>query len=185
MSDRTCLIDGCDRPPRARGWCKPHWERWRKHGSTGPTHIGHRGSAPVGDCAFSECDRPAAKRGWCATHYQQWRTTGEVQAIKPERMPVVTYLAAHLRLVSDFGSARTHACVDCGGRAHDWSYDHRDPNELTCPKTGRRYSLDESRYQPRCRSCHRLFDYRFRDAGELTAPLPQRTPPWDDEEEQA
>lgn len=27
-----CSIDGCDRPVDARGWCKAHWQRWRRHG---------------------------------------------------------------------------------------------------------------------------------------------------------
>lgn len=33
MSDRTCGVVGCDRPARARGWCKNHWQNWRRHGS--------------------------------------------------------------------------------------------------------------------------------------------------------
>lgn len=28
----TCTIDGCERPHLARGWCHPHYERWRKTG---------------------------------------------------------------------------------------------------------------------------------------------------------
>lgn len=32
MSDRTCSIDGCEKPSRARGWCNRHWMRWRRHG---------------------------------------------------------------------------------------------------------------------------------------------------------
>lgn len=32
MSDRTCSVDGCDSPPKARGWCSAHYQRWRIHG---------------------------------------------------------------------------------------------------------------------------------------------------------
>ena len=32
MTDRTCLIDDCDRKVRSRGWCSKHWQRWYKHG---------------------------------------------------------------------------------------------------------------------------------------------------------
>lgn len=28
----TCSIDGCDSPPRARGWCNKHYYRWRRLG---------------------------------------------------------------------------------------------------------------------------------------------------------
>ena len=28
MSKRTCSIDGCERPFRARGWCASHYNRW-------------------------------------------------------------------------------------------------------------------------------------------------------------
>ena len=29
---RTCSIDGCDKPHRARGWCSRHWTHWRRYG---------------------------------------------------------------------------------------------------------------------------------------------------------
>jgi hypothetical protein len=32
MADRTCSIQGCDKPPHARGWCKKHHTRWWRHG---------------------------------------------------------------------------------------------------------------------------------------------------------
>lgn len=31
---RTCSIEGCARPHRARGWCSTHWLRWSKTGTT-------------------------------------------------------------------------------------------------------------------------------------------------------
>ena len=30
--DRTCSIDGCEEPHRARGWCTTHHQAWVKHG---------------------------------------------------------------------------------------------------------------------------------------------------------
>ncbi len=33
MAKRTCSVEGCDRPSRARGWCSPHYYRWKKSGS--------------------------------------------------------------------------------------------------------------------------------------------------------
>ena len=33
MANRTCSVDGCERPSRKRGWCEMHYQRWRKNGS--------------------------------------------------------------------------------------------------------------------------------------------------------
>lgn len=32
MAERTCTIEGCDRPHRARGWCNAHYWQWSKRG---------------------------------------------------------------------------------------------------------------------------------------------------------
>jgi hypothetical protein len=35
-----CSIDGCDQPVKARGWCNPHYGRWKRYGSpTGGNRI--------------------------------------------------------------------------------------------------------------------------------------------------
>lgn len=31
-SKGVCAIEECERPQMARGWCQPHWKRWRKYG---------------------------------------------------------------------------------------------------------------------------------------------------------
>lgn len=33
MPDRTCSIDGCTKPPKNRGWCGGHYQRWWKYGN--------------------------------------------------------------------------------------------------------------------------------------------------------
>jgi len=32
MEIKTCLIEGCGKPARNRGWCEAHYARWRHHG---------------------------------------------------------------------------------------------------------------------------------------------------------
>jgi hypothetical protein len=32
-ADRQCVVPGCHRPHKARGYCGAHWQRWRKHGN--------------------------------------------------------------------------------------------------------------------------------------------------------
>jgi len=53
---------------------------------------------------------------------------------------------------------------DCGRTAAEWAYDNADPDELVAIVNGapRRYSLDNDRYQPMCKPCHRRFDHTHR-----------------------
>jgi hypothetical protein len=76
------------------------------------------------------------------------------------------YTSLHFQLREARGRAANLDCVECGEAAHEWSYDHSDPNELTEARRGRqvRYSLDHDRYRPMCRSCHTAFDARESDA---------------------
>lgn len=36
MNERTCVVDGCDKPPRTAkaDWCRMHYHRWYRHGTT-------------------------------------------------------------------------------------------------------------------------------------------------------
>lgn len=42
MGERTCSIDGCEKPVDCRGWCGMHWRRWRHHGD--PNYVAIRPS---------------------------------------------------------------------------------------------------------------------------------------------
>jgi hypothetical protein len=45
---RTCSITGCDAPIKnGRGWCGPHYERWRKYGDPLISINGPRGAGTV------------------------------------------------------------------------------------------------------------------------------------------
>lgn len=69
-----------------------------------------------------------------------------------------SYGYAHQCVQREKGRARDRMCVDCGGQAADWSYDGSDPDELTEPESGKRYSFNPDHYQPRCHDCHATFD---------------------------
>lgn len=59
---------------------------------------------------------------------------------------VLTYKGIHTKLVREIGKANEFECVDCGKQAHEWSYVHdTDPQDI-------------DNYDPRCRSCHKLYD---------------------------
>jgi len=82
-----------------------------------------------------------------------------------EYREVVSYSQAHLRLKTDRGRADRYACA-CGSRAREWAYTGGDPDELT-DGAGRRYSLDQDRYEPMCVPCHRRLDRALADGRSL------------------
>lgn len=120
-------------------------------------------------CSVEGCAAGGRRiRGMCNKHYIRVQRHGDVHAdntARGEANPAwkgdeASYEAIHMRVRAERGSAREHECVDCGGPAAEWSYDHTDPNE----KTARRgnslvaYSTDLSRYVPRCVRDHRAYD---------------------------
>lgn len=55
--------------------------------------------------------------------------------------------AIHVRVISKFGKALYHKCVDCGKQAVHWSNEDRN-----------KYSTNLKRYKPRCHKCHWKYD---------------------------
>ena len=86
MEQRTCSIDGCDGQVKARGWCNPHWIRWKRYGDPVAVILGPRWPEV---CRVDGCDKQATGRGLCHTHYSRWKRTGDVGA----HVPVVPHLA--------------------------------------------------------------------------------------------
>jgi hypothetical protein len=74
------------------------------------------------------------------------------------RREMTLYVVAHNTVKRVRGPARLHRCVDCGDRAVDWSYDNRAADERSDAYSRRAYSLNPDHYEPRCRSCHTVFD---------------------------
>ncbi len=159
--DPICGVSGCERPTKARGWCKYHWQRWSRTGDPVEGAAIRRGST-TDMCAVGDCEETDVALGYCKAHHYRWKTYGDPLAgPEPWHRPddwTPTYGAAHWRVYVARGLARDHRCVDCGGPAEHWSYDHTDPDELVAPD-GLAYSLDVDRYEPRCVSCHRKFDH--------------------------
>jgi hypothetical protein len=67
----TCTIDDCTDPVLARDWCRKHYLRWYKLGSTDtPPRFVKKA------CSVGGCDEFAIKRGWCSKHHARWKRTG-------------------------------------------------------------------------------------------------------------
>lgn len=82
MPDRTCSVDGCERPFCAKGFCRNHWRMWRKYGD--PTFRQRAEAVPLQEgqlCPVDGCGRPARQQGLCHGHYMRRRRG---QPLEPE-----------------------------------------------------------------------------------------------------
>lgn len=111
-------------------------------------------------CRVSDCANHRRSKGYCDKHYRKWLRYGNPEGAARRGRPrgdSATYMAVHLRLARDRGPAKNFPCVDCGGPARTWSYNHQDP-DVHVDEQGRPYSLDQNFYQARCDGCHNLYD---------------------------
>lgn len=61
---KTCVVEGCGRPVKTRGWCEAHYERWRRHGdplAAGPVRVPDRVWTACESCG----GRPLGGSRWC------------------------------------------------------------------------------------------------------------------------
>lgn len=168
MSIIACSIENCEKPKRGpHGWCGAHWVAWKQHGD--PT-INLKSTGPK-PCTMDSCESTATLRGLCPKHASRLRRNGDPSIVHPRtrsgagnpnwKGDALGYFGAHERIQRRRGPAKNYECVDCGGRAQHWSYNHSDPDEKFEPlDTGgfAVFSLDTSRYDPRCVKCHGRFD---------------------------
>lgn len=83
MSDRTCLIDGCEKQRRARGWCSRHYNRWKHAGDPIPVYAATH-------CGWCKVELPADRRTdvkYCSTACRvgkhQFRNPPKRKPLKP------------------------------------------------------------------------------------------------------
>lgn len=69
MTDRTCSTLDCAAPPKARGMCSKHYQRWyKREGGKGSVQRrpARRDTQP---CSLEGCDAPYHSKGLCRRHY--------------------------------------------------------------------------------------------------------------------
>ena len=119
-------------------------------------------------CTIADCARRHKGRGYCNLHLKRLRKHGDTETIgqsgRPPKGELPTWDALHHRLARARGKAADHLCVDCGKNAREWSYNGSDSEQLVGSDHGffMAYSLNLLNYEPRCTSCHRLFDNALR-----------------------
>lgn len=88
MPDRTCSVDGCDRPAKTRGWCATHYRRWQRTGNPGAAELMRQAKlAPGATCSVDGCDRPEQGKTFCRLHYQRFAKTGDPLGLRLVRPP--------------------------------------------------------------------------------------------------
>ncbi len=75
MDARICSLVGCPNPLLARGFCSPHYARWRRNGHPGGVAVQVLGANPF--CSLDGCDRPHLARGYCEAHLARYMRTGD------------------------------------------------------------------------------------------------------------
>lgn len=82
MTERTCSVEGCNRPAWAKGMCLMHYRRQRKHGDPG----GAESLRPRGGktCSVEGCDRRGTIHGMCTSHDYRWQTYGTTDPLPPK-----------------------------------------------------------------------------------------------------
>lgn len=167
----SCSIPGCETPATRtkRTLCEKHYYRLRRNGTVKLTHPQREAR---GTCILQGCnEKDCGPHGYCQKHNTRIRRHGSPDIKLPtfcEWGPDhpswqgnnIGRVAAHDRVRSRRGPARTHPCIDCGLPAAHWSYDHADPKELI-DERGNPMSADPNHYQARCVPCHKRFDLDY------------------------
>ena len=73
MNERICGVEDCDKKHWAKGYCKVHYLRVQRTGSTERTRNWNPGAL----CAIDGCQYPVHAGGYCNTHYMRVQRHGE------------------------------------------------------------------------------------------------------------
>lgn len=78
MAERTCSVDGCERPVGAQGHCKPCYYRLRRAGTLQIVNAKlAKPRKPRRPCRMDGCEVVAVCRGLCERHYTRWKRHGD------------------------------------------------------------------------------------------------------------
>lgn len=76
-TNKTCSVEKCKRPHRAKGYCSIHFKKWRR-GELGKTQR-------YKTCSNEECRKKVFKHGFCEEHFNAWVTSRKGEAPKVEK----------------------------------------------------------------------------------------------------
>lgn len=97
-----CIIEGCDNPHDARGWCSSHLNRFYRNGDPNKKVRASKGEFIA--CSVDDCGRKGKSKGLCDMHYNRWKkngTPGSAERINAPRGEGRTYDNLGYVMVSD------------------------------------------------------------------------------------
>lgn len=120
-----------------------------------------RGTVEPREKKKCHCGNLAVSKGLCKAHYSN-KFYHEMQGrgFKADHFNTkkqVTYNGLLARIRTERGSAKAFDCVGCGKPAKQWSL---DTTENLLYENGRAFSMDVSKYVPRCQACLVRSDYK-------------------------
>jgi hypothetical protein len=69
MQRGVCVVEGCGKPHKARGWCNSHYGRF-KRGVEVNVELERRDRSKPERCIEEGCESPVKAKGLCQKHYQ-------------------------------------------------------------------------------------------------------------------
>lgn len=85
LSIKQCSIADCNMQHTAKGYCRIHYRRYRKHGNPDivlkPRKENHL------DCKVDGCIRKRTNKGYCQMHFLRWKKSGNVGGVGPKHNP--------------------------------------------------------------------------------------------------
>lgn len=117
-----CVVDGCDNPQKARGYCTKHYLRWKRHGHPTAGRSPDVKRTPGQLCAVEDCGALATIQVYCSAHYQRIRRHGSPVLGRTSPGCVQAWLEAHVDyngdecLVWPFARAKGYARIRRNGQ---------------------------------------------------------------------
>lgn len=78
---QICAVHNCDSLKDVRGWCRKHYQRWRKTGDPEAVLTVQKPDA----CTIEGCERPVHGRGLCGAHWNRQHRHGHPLGGGPDR----------------------------------------------------------------------------------------------------